>query len=292
VLDCVRSGLLAQQQFTRVALLMLLSAVTGLVSLAVTVLTGPLTLERMLLAHVVGLGTGAVAGFGLLAPLMRSGVRLSAARLRELLAYARWPGLSEGTRLLQVNLGPLALLTLAGSAEAGLFSLGRYPAYLFEVAAVSLYQYWLPTAIQERSPTDRVRFLIRQLRLAALLGLGMCLAAVAGRPLLPWLGENFAAGAHLFVLNAIDFALLLLIRPFDATFHGLHRPRLELLLRMATLPLLCAGALLLAPRFGAEGMVWAHVLTGLLALPLGIWLLRRALDPDVRLGLGSFGKKP
>jgi O-antigen/teichoic acid export membrane protein len=294
LLDCVRAGLLAQQEFTRVALLMLLSAATGLTALLVTVLGEPLTLERLLVAHVVGLGASAIAGLALLAPLLRAGIRTSASRFRELVAYARWPSLSEGTRLLQANLGPLVLMTLAGSAQAGLFSLARYPAYLFEVIAVSLYQYWLPTAVKQQAHSNLVKFVGRQLRLAALLGLGMCLAALALRPLLPLLGENFEAASHLFVLNAIDFALILLLRPVEATFHGLHRPRLELLLRIATLPLLGGSALFLASRFGAEGMVWAHVLTGLVALPLGLRLLWGALDPGVRPGarLRIFRKAP
>jgi O-antigen/teichoic acid export membrane protein len=282
LLDCVRAGLLAQQQFNRVGLLMVLSASTGLLSLLVVVLTGPLTLERLLVAHVVGLGTAAIVGLGFLVPLASSGIRLSAAQLRALIAYARWPALSEGSRMLQANLGPLLLLTLAGSAQAGLFSLGRYPAYVFEVVAVSLYQYWLPTAFQPGAQTHPIRFLGRQMRLAALLGFGLCSAAVIFRPLLHWLGANFEAAAPLFVLSAIDFAILLLIRPVEALFHGLHRPRRELLLRLGTLPLLVVGGFLLASRFGAEGMLWAHIFTGLAALPLALRLLWGALDPDAR----------
>jgi O-antigen/teichoic acid export membrane protein len=275
--DCIRAGLLAERHFGRAALLMVMSAGTGLTALTVTVLSGPLTLERMLTAHVLGLGTAAIAGSLLLAPIARSGVQVSRAQLRELVAYARWPSLSEGTRLLQTHLGPIALVALAGSSQAGLFSLGRYPAILFDVIAVSLYQFWLPTAAMETRQTDLLSFSRRQMLVAGVLGLAMVLAALALRPALSLLGPNFETARHLFVLNAIDFALLLVVRPIEASFHGLHQPRLELFLRLGILPLLLVATFVLVPRFGAEGMVFAHILAGLLAAPLALWLLRRAL---------------
>ena len=58
-------------------------------------------------------------------------------------------------------------------------------------------------------------------------------------------------------------------------------------MRSAALSLLIALAFLLAPRFGAQGMVWAHVLGGLAALGFGLWLVRRALAPGQRVESGS-----
>jgi O-antigen/teichoic acid export membrane protein len=282
VLECLRGGLLAQQQFTRAAALMILSAITGLTSLGVMFFTGPFTLQRLLVAHVVGLGSAAAFGTLLLLPLWRLGVELPRGRYRELMKYSMWPATSEAVRLLQANLGPLVLVALAGSAQAGLFSLGRYPAYLFEVIAVSLYQYWLPTAVREEGTGQLVRFLGKQMRLAGIVGLGMLVLALIFRPAVPLLGSNFAAAAHLFVLNTLDFALFVLIRPIESVFHGMYKPWLEVAPRVVRLVLLLGAAFLLAPRFGAVGMVWAQVFSGLVGLLLAFALLWRMLDGGSR----------
>ncbi len=283
VLECVRAGLLVQQQYTRVCLLMCLSAITGLGSLGVAFLRGPLTLESLLAAHVFGLGAGAIGGLAFLLPLCDSGIQVSTGRLRELCVYAWWPALSEGSRLVQANIGPFVLVSLAGPVEAGLFSLGRYPAYLFDMIGVSLFQYWLPAAAREAGNKRLVPFLGRQLQLAGAVGLCLLLSAVAVRPFLPWLGSNFAAAASLFVLNALDIALFVLIRPIEAAYHGLRKPHLELLARVSRFPLLLGAALVLAYRFGAVGMVWAQILSNLVALGVASWLLWRELDPGARV---------
>jgi len=283
VLECVRAGLLVQQQYTRVSLLMCLSAITGLGSLGVAFLRGPLTLESLLAAHVFGLGAGAIGGLAFLLPLCDSGIQVSTGRLRELCVYAWWPALSEGSRLVQANIGPFVLVSLAGPVEAGLFSLGRYPAYLFDMIGVSLFQYWLPAAAREAGNKRLVPFLGRQLQLAGAVGLCLLLSAVAVRPFLPWLGSNFAAAASLFMLNALDIALFVLIRPIEAAYHGLRKPHLELLARVSRFPLLLGAALVLAYRFGAVGMVWAQILSNLVALGVASWLLWRELDPGARV---------
>lgn len=275
LLDVLRSGLLAQQDFRRTAVLTVLSAATGLTALVVTLLTGELTVRRMLIAHVVGLSCGVLASIPLLVPLAREGVRRTGGR--HLFEYARWPALSEGTRLLQANLGPLLLAGVAGSAEAGLFGLGRYPAYLFEVVAVTLYQFWLARAVQIPDRASMRGYVGRQLRFASVLGVAMVAAALVAQPLLPLLGENFARAGSLFVLSAVDFALVLLIRPIETVFHGLRRPHLELLQRGVTLPVLVVAAVWLGGRFGAMGMAGAHVLASIFSLACGLLLLRRAL---------------
>lgn len=282
VIDCLRAGLLAQQQFTRAAALMAISAGTGLTALAGMFFTGPFTLHRLLAAHVLGLSSAGALGAFLLLPLWRAGLEVPPGGYRALMKYARWPAMSEAVRLLQANLGPLVLVALAGSVQAGLFSLGRYPAYLFEVIAVSLYQYWLPTAVREEGTGQLVRFLGRQMRLAGAVGVGMLVLALLARPAVPLLGENFAAAAHLFVLNTLDFALFVLIRPIESVFHGMYKPWLELAPRVARLVLLIGAAFLLAPRFGALGMVWAQVFSGLVGLLLAFALLWRTLDPGSR----------
>ncbi|PYV29998.1 MAG: hypothetical protein DMG09_28455 [Acidobacteria bacterium] len=262
---------------------MCLSAITGLGSLGVAFLRGPLTLESLLAAHVFGLGAGAIGGLAFLLPLCDSGIQVSTGRLRELCVYAWWPALSEGSRLVQANIGPFVLVSLAGPVEAGLFSLGRYPAYLFDMIGVSLFQYWLPAAAREAGNKRLVPFLGRQLQLAGAVGLCLLLSAVAVRPFLPWLGSNFAAAASLFVLNALDIALFVLIRPIEAAYHGLRKPHLELLARVSRFPLLLGAALVLAYRFGAVGMVWAQILSNLVALGVASWLLWRELDPAARV---------
>jgi O-antigen/teichoic acid export membrane protein len=195
----------------------------------------------------------------------------------DLLRYARWPASSEGTRLLQANLGPLILVPLAGSGAAGLFGVARYPAYLFEIVAVSLYQYWLPEASRKGEEGNIGAYLRRQMLLASTIGVAMVLAAVGCRPFLPLLGENFAAAAPLFVLNAVDFALFLLTRPIESVFHGLRKPQLELWPRLARIPLLAIAAWFFVPSGGAPAMVWAYVITGLVVLGLGSWLVSKEL---------------
>ena len=172
--------------------------------------------------------------------------------------------------MVQANIGPFVLVSLAGPVEAGLFSLGRYPAYLFDMIGVSLFQYWLPAAAREAGNKRLVPFLGRQLQLAGAVGLCLLLSAVAVRPFLPWLGSNFAAAASLFVLNALDIALFVLIRPIEAAYHGLRKPHLELLARVSRFPLLL-------------GMVWAQILSNLVALGVASWLLWRELDPGARV---------
>jgi len=115
VIDCIRSGLLASQRFGRAALLMAGTAVTGLTALAIAVMSGPLTLEHLLMAHVAGLSAGSLIAIGLSTPLLRDGIHFSRARQWELLRYARWPSLAEGTRLLQIHIGPILLITFSTS---------------------------------------------------------------------------------------------------------------------------------------------------------------------------------
>jgi len=275
LLDVLRSGLLAQQDFRRTALLTSTSAATGLTALTFVLSSGELTVARLLSAHALGLFSSSIAGIWLLAPLARGGTRWVSAR--PLFDYARWPALSEGTRLLQVNLGAPLLAGLAGPAQAGLFGMGRYPAYVFDVIAVTLYQYWLAKAVSVPDRASMRGYIARQLRRAAGLGLAMIIAAVLAMPLLPLLGEEFALAGPLFVLSAVDFALVLLIRPIETVFHGLSRPRLELLQRSLALPILFIAALLLAPRWGSIGMAIAHIIASVTALAAGGFLLRRAL---------------
>ncbi len=275
LIDALRSGLLAQQDFPRAAILTSLSAATGLLSLVVALTTGGITVDRLLVAHAMGLSAGALAGLPLLASIGRDGIRRGSART--LLEYARWPALSEGARLLQVNLGPLLLVGLAGPSEAGRFGMGRYPAYFFDVIAVTLYQYWLTRAIQISDRSSLRGYLKRQFRFASWLGLAMIGSAVLIQPFLPLLGENFAGAGTLFAISAVDFAIILLIRPIETVFHGLHRPHLELLQRALTLPVLVAAALALGSRWGAEGMAAAHIIGTGVSLALGLFLVRRAL---------------
>jgi len=278
LLDAMRSGLLAQQDFRRAALLTSTAAATGLLALTIALVAGELSVVRLLGAHVAGLFGGAVASVPLLAPLFREGSRRGG--VRALLAYARWPALSEGTRLLQTNLGPLLLVGLAGPGEAGRFGMGRYPAYFFDVIAVTLYQYWLAKAVELRDQASLRGYLGRQMRFATWLGLAMVTAAFLIQPFLSLLGENFDRAGMLFVISSLDFAIVLLIRPIESVFHGLHRPRLELLQRMLTLPVLSIAALVLASRWGAVGMAWAHIVATAVSLGVGMLLVRRALHAE------------
>ncbi len=273
-MDCLRSGLLARREYGRAAVLMLASAATGLVSLGIALASGSLTLTLLLAAHTAGLTGGALAGLLLLRPLWAAGVALRPGDTAALVRYARWPSLSEGSRLLQANVGPFVLALVSTPAAVGLFSVGRYPAQLFEIVAVSLYQYWLPEAARETTPERLRAFLQRHMRVAAAVGALMALGGLAGSPLMRLLGENFAAAAPLLFLNTVDFALFLLVRPIESVFHALHRPQLEMWLRVARIPVLVLLALPLATHHGAVGMVWAHVLTGLFGLLLAAWVVR------------------
>jgi O-antigen/teichoic acid export membrane protein len=278
VLDILRSGLLAQQDFRRAALLTGGSAATGLAALAIALGTGDLTVQRLLSAHAAGLFAGALVGIPLLLPLGGGGVRRHG--MRPMLEYARWPAMSEGTRLLQANLGPPILVSLAGATQAGLFGMGRYPAYLFDVVAVSLYQYWLAKAVQVPDHASMRGYIGRQLQFAGALGVAMLAVALVMQPFLPLLGENFARAGPLFVLSAIDFAIILMVRPIETVFHGLRRPRLELIQRSMSLPILFLAALLLAPRWGAIGMAGAHISASAMSLAVGALLLRYALGTE------------
>lgn len=278
VLDILRSGLLAQQDFRRAALLTGGSAATGLGALAIALGTGELTVQRLLSAHAGGLFAGALVGIPLLVPLGRRGVRRHG--MRPLLEYARWPAMSEGTRLLQANLGPPILVSLGGATQAGLFGMGRYPAYVFDVVAVTLYQYWLAKAVQVPDHASMRGYIGQQLKLASTLGITMVAVAFLIQPFLPLLGENFDRAGPLFVLSSVDFALILMVRPVETVFHGLRRPRLELAQRTMSLPILFLAALLFAPRWGAVGMAGAHIAASAMSLAVGALLLRYALRSE------------
>ena len=279
ILACLRSGLLAQRNYKGAGMLTVLSALTGLLSLVIVLLGGPLTVKRLLIAHILGLGSSALLGVGFLLPLWRTGCKFSVKLFFELYRYARWPSLSEGIRILQANLGPFMLAAVSASDQVGLFSLARYPALLFGMVAISFYQYWLPEAAREKGTDNLIRFLRRQMGIAGLVGAGMLLGAVALRPFLPLLGSNFAAAAPLFVLCTLDFVIFLLIRPIESVYHGFHKPQLELVLRVVRLPLLVGLGLLLASKFGAVGMAWANVVSGAAVVGVAVWLLCRYLGP-------------
>jgi O-antigen/teichoic acid export membrane protein len=281
LLDCVRSGLLAQQRFARAAILSAFTAVTGLGALLIVIATGEFTVTRVLTAHVGGLFSGALGSLVLLGPLAREGIRPRSARA--VFTYARWPALSEGTRLLQVNLGAPLVALVAGAAQAGMFGLARYPAYVFDVAAVSLYQFWLAEAVQVRSAEKMREYLAPQFRVAGWLGAAMILGAIVAVPLLPLLGDAFASVGPLFFLCAVDFAIVLFVRPIESVYHGLGRPRLELVQRGVTLVVLALTALAFTSRWGALGMVGAHIVASLVSLACGALLVGRALGVSSRL---------
>ena len=54
-------------------------------------------------------------------------------------------------------------------------------------------------------------------------------------------------------------------------------------IRIASQLCLLGAALVLAYRFGAVGMVWAQILSNLVALGVASWLLWRELDPGARV---------
>jgi O-antigen/teichoic acid export membrane protein len=274
LVNCELAGLLAQQRPRLGAGLMLLGALTGLLSLGAAVFGGPLTLTRLLLAHALGMGANALFGLLFLLPLGRAGVALRRDLLRELLTYARWPALSQGADALQAHLAPFLVIAWAGAAAAGLFALGRYPAFVFGVVTTALYQYWLPAASLQQGHAQFSGFFSRQIRLAAVMGVGMVLCALVASPLLSFLGPNFAGARLLFLVNALDFAAQVLTKPVDAVYHGLHKPQLELWRRLGRLPVMLALAVLLVPRYGALGMAWTQLASGLAALLLGAALLR------------------
>jgi len=218
-----------------------------------------------------------VLGWPLLLPLWRGGVVLRKKLLRELLAYARWPALGFGADGLQNHLAPFLVMAWAGPVAAGLFGMGRYPAFVFGILTTALYQYWLPAASRQEGHAQFSTFFSRQFRLAALTGAGMIVCALAASPLFPRLGPNFAGAAFLFVVNSLDFALGVLTKPVDAVYHGLHKPQLELFRRLIRLPFIYGLAWFLVHQHGALGMAWAQVLSGLVALLLGLALLRHEL---------------
>lgn len=277
VINCELGALLAEERYRRGAGLMLLNAGVGLAALSLTLATGPLTLTRLLTAHALGLTTTSLLGLFFLLPLWRAGVVLTRPLWRELLAYSRWPALCQGADSLQVHLAPFVVLAFASAAEAGLFGLGRYPAFVFALLLSSLYQYWLPAASRQVTHAQFSTFFRRQSRTAAVAGLLMVLSAVAAAPFLPLLGERFAAARLLFIVNALDFALLALTKPVDAVYHGLHRPQLELFRRLVRLPLIFALAYPMLLAYGVLGMAWAQVLSGGAALLVGLVLLDREL---------------
>jgi len=275
--DITRSGLLAQQKYLDAARITGLSALTGVCALFMLWKLGDLTVGRLLAAHVLGLGSAALLGLYFLRDMGMRWRRKVPATWPGLLRYARWPASSEGTRLLQANMGPLILVPLAGSGAAGLFGVARYPAYMFEIVAVSLYQYWLPEASREGKEGNIGDYLGRQMKLATAIGVAMVLGAAICSPLLPLLGENFAAAAPLFLLNAVDFSIFLLTRPIESVFHGLREPHLELWPRVVCIAMLVVIAWLLVPAYGALGMVWAHVIAGIIGLGIAGLLVWRKL---------------
>jgi O-antigen/teichoic acid export membrane protein len=277
VLVCIKAGLLAQRNYKMAGLLTVLRAVTGLLSLIIVLISGPLTVRRLLVAHIFGLGSGAILGVGFLLPLWRKGINLSVKLFFELYRYARWPALSEGIRILQANLGPFLLVAVSGPEQVGLFSLARYPAFIFGMVAISFYQYWLPEVTRQKGVEELIRFLRRQMKLAGIVGGGMVIGAIALRPLLPALGSNFAAAAPLFILCTLDFVVFLLIRPIETVYHGVHKPHFELVLRVVRLPLLVGFGFFLASKYGAVGMAWANLFSSLAVVVVAIWMLFRHL---------------
>ncbi len=283
VLECLRSSILAREEYGRAATLTMAGAVAGLSALGVVVVTGQLNLERILIAHAVGQVVSAIFAAWFLNSLWKARPTVSAVLFRSLMSYARWPTLSEGAKLLQSHVGPLILVMVASAEEAGLYGLGRYPAFVFGVVGLSLFQYWLPQAAHYGSNHRLSKFLRHHMRFAALTAAGMVVCAVLVTPLLPFLGANLGAGAYLMVPNAIDFGFVVLLLPLEAAFHGMNRPQLDTFVRVAKIPLLLTLAFLLSSRFGAAGMVWSQVITGVVALVIAFAVLKRYLIQDVEL---------
>jgi hypothetical protein len=280
VLECLRSSLLSQELYGRVAVLTVAGAIVGLCALGLILATGDLTIERILLAHAIGQTASGLLATAFLIPLWRMGAELSATSYRQLVAYAKWPTLSEGTKLLHSHIGPVILLAVAGAEQAGLYGLGRYPAYVFGVVGLSLYQYWLPQAALHGIDRRLREFLRRQMKLATLAAVTMLLGAVLIRPLISMLGENLASGTYLLIPNTLDFSLIVLVLPIEAAFHGLRRPQLDFFVRAVKLPLLLALAFFLSSKYGAAGMVWSQVLAGAAALSMAYGVLRKFIGSE------------
>jgi O-antigen/teichoic acid export membrane protein len=125
-------------------------------------------------------------------------------------------------------------------------------------------------------------YLVPQFKVAGLLGLATLVGALLALPVLPLLGDAFASVRLLFFLCAVDFAIVLLVRPIESAYHGLGRPRLELVQRGVTLQVLAISALVLARRWGALGMVGAHIIASVVSLACGAFLIHRALAGTAR----------
>ena len=272
----LRAGLLAEQKYRDVSVFLSVGAIINLVALIILLVGFDPTLEGFLFAHVAGMTAFAVIGIVFLRALGKDGITLDRTLIRDLLHYARWPIFSESAKLLQIHLGPILLLSMAGAEAAGLFTLGRYPAFVFGIVLLSLYQYLLPEATH--SPVNDQPHRLRELRLAALIGILMLIGAVLVYPLLPLLGTKFETAGPLFLINTLDFAIIVLIIPMEALFHGLHKPYLELISSLVRLIALFALAMWLIPVGGAIAMAWSHVISAIVAVLAAWWLLKRRSD--------------
>lgn len=152
-------------------------------------------------------------------------------------------------------------LRLLGAGGTGLYALASRGMAVVTLPVIAMLQAALPRLIRElHQPGAGSRHLLRVvLSLSALYGLtAAMLLYLAAPPLLEWLLGPAYAGIGAVVEKIALIAPFMSVRiATGATLFALGRPLLRSVIEGAAVVAMVGLALLLTPRFGLDGLVWA-----------------------------------
>ena len=232
-------------------------------------------------------GTLASSGLGVLLSYRMHAYRprLSLAAWRELFGISKWLQLIMFVRVAADRSSEFIIARFAGVAALGTYSLASEIARL-PSAELTMAVHGGVFPGYARMAHDVARLKQTYLRVIALLylatlpsGIGMAMLA---RPLVAvFLGEQWLPAVPVLQVLAVSYVLSVTSRSASYVYLTLDLPQ-----HSATLAILRAAVSLglmwaWVPRWGAQGAALALLVATLLAAPLNLWLLRRALHLTV-----------
>lgn len=189
---------------------------------------------------------------------------------------------------IQMELDKLLVLTFAGPAAAGIYSLSMRIIYVINEPVRSLFPLVAKFFIKD---TRRIRSLANQIKFEAGLVLSSCLAYLSLIVLLTiepgLLGKNVEAGYHFFSMLPMVFALKLLPEYHKTVLYGAQLLHKAVAIALALTITKCLAIYVIATQlsFASEWLLPLNALYGLLYIislwATWGWAIKRDQQPDI-----------
>jgi O-antigen/teichoic acid export membrane protein len=286
------AALQAREHFGLLFGLNILAAGLKVVPVVVLLLIGQLTLDNAMLAFVlaslaVGLISAIVALYS-----WHGAFSWHHSMLAEILTFGRWSVTTTVLGVVSGNLDILALTSLAGVTDTGVYSAARTLALPVAVAAGALGMVLLPRFSRLAHSSEILQAVQRLNRLVILAAIGLTvLSYIVATLVVPMVyGTNYQEAITVFPVLVLAYSIQLVVWPGLAALMALDRPDVITWMSVAVVVTVAGGYLLVIPIYGANGAAWIlAIMYALTIIPYRVLLARsgagRLPSPRVSEGL-------